>query len=254
MKIQYSSDLHLELYDNAVFVGNNPFTVSGDVLVLAGDVLPLREFDGYKKHTFFDWCSASFRETLIIPGNHEYYNDKVDKYPESWEMELRPNVRMYENRSVVIDNVEFILSTMWTKIPDRDWLKLKRGLNDFRCIRTVAGSFTAFDYNALHERDLAFIQGAVANSNAEHKVVVTHHVPSALLVAPEFVGSNIEKGFTVDLTKFIKKSKVDVWIYGHSHRSIDATIGKTRVVSNQLGYVCYREFRNNFIGDKFIEV
>lgn len=254
MKIQYSSDLHLELYDNAVFVGKNPFAAIGEVLVLAGDVLPLREFNDFKKHTFFDWCAANFRETLIIPGNHEYYYEKIDKYPEAWEMEIRPNVKMYENRSVVIDNIEFILSTMWTKIPDRDWLKLKRGMSDFTCIRTYAGPFTAVDYNALHKRDLAFIQDTVANSKAAHKVVVTHHVPSELLVASEFQGSNLEKGFTVDLTKYIRKSGIDVWIYGHSHRNIDATIGKTRMVSNQLGYVVYREFKNDFSGDKYIEL
>ena len=254
MKIQYASDLHLELYDNSVFVKRNPFAVSGDILVLAGDILPLREFDGYRKHTFFDWCASNFRETLIIPGNHEYYGANIDNYPESWEMELRPNVHMFENRSVIIDNVEFILSTMWTKIPYRDWPKPQRGLNDFRYIRTEAGSFTAFDYNALHERDLAFVNKAIAENTAEHKVVVTHHVPSSLCVAPEFQGSSMEKGFTVDLTDYIRKSGIDVWIYGHSHRSIDANIGKTRVVSNQLGYVCYREFKNNFIGDKYIEL
>ena len=254
MKIQYSSDLHLELYDNSYFLSNNPFEAVGDVLILAGDTFPLRELKDYRRNLFFDWCSYNFPQTLIIPGNHEYYYEKIDKYPEAWEMEIRPNVKMHENRSVVIDNVEFILSTMWTKIPDRDWLKLKRGMSDFRCIRTTAGPFNIFDYNTLHERDLAFIQDAVANSCAEHKVVVTHHVPSSLCVAQEFVGSNIEKGFTVDLTKYIKKSKVDAWIYGHSHRNIDTIIGKTRLVSNQLGYVVYREHKGSFSGEKYIEV
>ena len=39
---------------------------------------------------------------------------------------------------------------------------------------------------------------------------------------------------------------------GHSHE--DATIGNTRIVCNQLGYVYYRENLAGFDGGKFIEV
>ena len=37
MKIQYASDLHLELSGNSKYVKEIPFEVTGDVLVLAGD-------------------------------------------------------------------------------------------------------------------------------------------------------------------------------------------------------------------------
>lgn len=36
----------------------------------------------------------------------------------------------------------------------------------------------------------------------------------------------------------------EYWIYGHSHRNINAVIGKTQCVSNQLGYVFSGEHRN----------
>ena len=84
-------------------------------------------------------------------------------------------------------------------------------------------------------------------------VFVTHHVPSRLLVAPEFSGSSHDSGFTVDLTDYIKNSDIDLWVYGHSHRSIEKVIGKTRVVSNQLGYVAYGEYKKNFSGDKYYD-
>jgi predicted phosphodiesterase len=254
MKIQYASDLHLEFYDNSVFLARGPFKVAGDVLVLAGDTLLLKDFDDYKKHRFFDWCAANYKETFLVPGNHEYYRDNVSKYPDSWEKKLRDNVTMYENRSVVVDDTEFILSTLWSHIPMSNWLKLKKGMSDFSLIKAGLLPLTATTYNALHERDLSFIKKAVSESKSAHKVVVTHHVPSRLLVAPEFRGSDLECGFTVDLTDYIASSNIDVWVYGHSHRSIEKLIGHTRIVSNQIGYVAYGEYGKNFSGDRFVDL
>ena len=254
MKVQYASDLHLEFYDNSVFIARQPFKVAGDVLVLAGDTLPLAEFDTYKQHRFFDWCSKNYRETFLVPGNHEYYRDTIDAYPDSWEKTLRENVRMCENRVIRVDDVDFILSTLWSHIPGKDWLKIKSGMSDFTLIRDGKYPFTANTYNELHERDLAFIKNAVSSSNAAHKVVVTHHVPSRLLVAPEFKGSSLENGFTVDLTKYIESSGIDLWVYGHSHRSISRRIGGTLVVSNQIGYVVYGEYKTHFSGDRVADL
>ena len=43
MRIQYMSDLHLELWDNSRYIQANEFEVVGDVLVLAGDTFYLRD-------------------------------------------------------------------------------------------------------------------------------------------------------------------------------------------------------------------
>lgn len=254
MKVQYASDLHIEFYDNSVFLARGPFKVAGDILVLAGDTLPLIEFESYKRHRFFDWCADNFRETLLIPGNHEYYHNDIGMYPDAWCLHLRDNVTMYENGCVVVDDTEFILSTLWSHIPLSKWLTLKKGMSDFTLIKHNGKPFTATTYNALHERDLTFITDSVAASRAKHKVVVTHHVPSSLLVAPEFKNSSLESGFTVDLTDFIASSDIDLWVYGHSHRSINQLIGNTKVVSNQIGYAVYKENVQNFSGDRAVDL
>lgn len=254
MKVQYASDLHLEFYDNSVFIARNPFRVVGDVLVLAGDTLPLKEFDSYKRHRFFDWCADNFKQTFLIPGNHEYYRDDISKYPAAWRLPLRDNVAMYENGNVVVDDTEFILSTLWSHIPMSKWLALKAGMSDFSLIKDGRKPLTATSYNELHKRDLEFIKLADSTSNAKHKVVVTHHVPSRLLVAPEFVRSNLGCGFTVDLTDYIADSGIDLWVYGHSHRSIETVIGRTRMASNQVGYVVYGEHAKSFSGDRVVDL
>ncbi len=42
MRIQYMSDLHMELWDNSRYIRANEFEVVGEVLVLAGDTFYLR--------------------------------------------------------------------------------------------------------------------------------------------------------------------------------------------------------------------
>ena len=254
MKVQFASDLHLEFYGNATYLARNPFKAVGDVLVLAGDTMPLKEYDSYSRHRFFDWCADNYRQTFLVPGNHEYYRDDLQEYPDSWMKDLRPNVWMCENKSFLIDDTEFILSTLWSHIPGKDWPALQRGMTDFHLIRYGRKLLTQSVYNAMHERDLAFIKDAVSKSRAAHKVVVTHHVPTRLCVAPEFEGSALESGFTVDLTEYIESSGIDLWVYGHSHRSITRKVGDTLVTSNQIGYADYKEYLRNFSGKMSVDL
>ena len=96
---------------------------------------------------------------------------------------------------------------------------------------------------------------AVAESRAKTKIVLTHHVPTQLCTAEEFRDSNINGAFTVELGDYITDSDIDFWIYGHSHRNIDAQIDKTRIISNQLGYISHGEYlTNGFDSGRFIQI
>ena len=74
MKIQYMSDLHMELLENSRYIKAKEFDVVGDVLVLAGDTFYLRDIIAPQKR-FWNWASENFRQVLLVPGNHEFYND-----------------------------------------------------------------------------------------------------------------------------------------------------------------------------------
>ena len=74
MKIQYMSDLHMELWDNSRYIRANEYEVKGDVLVLAGDTFYLRYIIAPQKR-FWNWASENFRQVLLVPGNHEFYSN-----------------------------------------------------------------------------------------------------------------------------------------------------------------------------------
>ena len=102
MKIQYASDIHLELSDNSRFINRMPFEVTGDVLVFAGDIGYLRD-KTLPNIKFWKWASANYREVLLVPGNHEFYgNGDVLAYGDSWSREILPNVHYYQNKGYAL--------------------------------------------------------------------------------------------------------------------------------------------------------
>ena len=116
-------------------------------------------------------------------------------------------------------------------------------VNDFRLIKYGRKVLTAEIFNNEHTKCLNFIKKALNESKAKTKIIVTHHVPSSLLTAKEFRGSDINDAFTVDLTDFIKQCEAKYWIFGHSHRNINKVIGKTSCLCNQIGYVQVNEHK-----------
>ncbi|WP_321515373.1 hypothetical protein [Marinifilum fragile] len=61
MLIQYCSDLHLEFNANENFLIENPIEPVGDILILAGDIVPFAMLDQYM--WFFEHLSSKFKHT-----------------------------------------------------------------------------------------------------------------------------------------------------------------------------------------------
>ena len=139
------------------------------------------------------------------------------------------------------DDTDLIVSTLWGYIEPQDAFSTERRVNDFYRIKDCGVVINSERFNQEHAKCRAFIEKAVSESLAKHIVVATHHVPSFQLVSPDFQGSPINGAFTAELGNFIAYSRIDYWIYGHSHRNIDRIIGNTQCVSNQLGYVSHGE-------------
>ncbi len=242
MKIQYASDLHLEFRENSSFLNHHPLTVSGEILILAGDIGYIGD-ENYSRHPFWDWASENYRQVIVIPGNHEFYKMfDIDKLHDGWSWEIRKNISCYYNVvQSLTDETELITTTLWGHIKLQDAFQTESAITDFRRIRHGDGLLDWTRFNAEHDRCFRFLEQSVQQSKSKHIIVATHHVPSFELMAPEFKGSSLNGAFTVELGNYIAGSPIEYWIYGHSHRNIDKTIGNTRCVSNQLGYVFNNE-------------
>lgn len=253
MKIQYASDIHLEFLSNRQFIESKPFEVTGEILVLAGDSFYLNE-TGKTEHEFWDWASENYRQVLLIPGNHEYYGgyDILTK-GESWEWKFRDNVGYYQNKVVTIDDVDFILTTLWANIIDEAKGIAAMRMNDFRRIICDSRRFTPFESCNQHNQCLNFLQKSVEESKASKIVVVTHHLPSFQCFVRRPMMSMINFAYATNLEEFIENSRINLWIHGHNHENKDVTIGNTLITANHIGYVDYGQ-HIGFDGSRFVEI
>jgi len=255
MKIQYASDLHLEFAENRDYIEHGGIEPVGDVLVLAGDVSYLGDRNMMKRR-FFDWCAEHFRETFIVPGNHEFYHGyDIAHTMEDFEFAYRDNVTYLNNKSVVLDNTELFFTTLWTKISPLHMWEIQRGMNDFRHGRLDGVPLFANDVDGLHQQCLAWLDSALKASTAAHKVIVTHHCPTLRDAFNGYPGGALNTAFQVDLDAFIEQSGADYWIYGHTHFAggSGTKMGNTTLLCNQLGYVFYNE-HHAFDGEACLEV
>lgn len=240
MTIQYASDLHLEFSQNRDFVKTNPIEPKGDILLLAGDIVP---FAVMHKHTdFFNYVSDHFQHAYWVPGNHEYYNSDLADRCGTLHEKIKDNVSLVNNTSVIHDDMQFVFSTLWSKIGPLYAWQIEQGMSDFHVIRYKGKLFSAEQFNQLHEESISFVQKALEAKQTSKNIVVSHHIPTFQNYPEQYKGSVLSDAFAVELFDLIESDGPDYWIYGHHHSNVpDFEIGKTKLLTNQLGYVKYGE-------------
>jgi predicted phosphohydrolase len=251
MKIQYCSDLHLEFPENKEFLKKNPIKALGDILVLAGDIVP---FAIMEKHSdFFDYISDNFKQSFWIPGNHEYYHFDIADKCGILNEKIKSNVSLVNNISILQNGVKIIFSTLWSKIRTSFQWQIERGMSDFHVIKDKGLRFSADRFNQLHVESLEFVEKALSTEKDDKTVVVTHHVPTLMNYPEKYKGDVLNDAFAVELFELIEAEGPDYWIYGHTHHNTSGfKIGNTQMLTNQLGYVKYGE-NHLFDREKYID-
>jgi predicted phosphodiesterase len=233
MKILVLSDLHLGICEL-----ERPLT-DADVVVLAGDVGPLRQAAA--------WALRFDRPVLYVLGNHEFYGGCIEHAAAELEQLCAgTQVHVLDDEQIVIDGVRFLGSTLWT-----DFLLLgdgearqaaveaaQRSMRDFSRIRSAGNDalFTPADAAARFARHSAWLDARLDVPHDGPTVVITHHAPSPRSLHPRFAGSSLNACFVSDAEHLVGAGRAAVWIHGHTHDSFDYHLNGTRVVCNPRGY------------------
>lgn len=240
LKLQYASDLHLEFPANRDFLKQQPLKPVGEILVLAGDIVPFAILN--KHQDFFSLLSDQFEAVYWLPGNHEYYHFDIADKSGVLNEKIRSNIFLVNNTSAVYDNIQLLFSTLWSRISPANRWQIERSLNDFHVIKDEGSMFSAEKYNQLHEECLAFLQHEISSATTKKTAVFTHHCPTFLNYPAQYKGDVLNEAFAVELYDWIESSGIACWVYGHHHSNTpDFKIGKTNLVTNQLGYVQQKE-------------
>lgn len=241
LRIQYASDLHLELYDKAAF--QPMLRPVAPVLALAGDV---GRPDKRTYRDFLQYCSRNWRNVFVVAGNHELYNSR---HAGSWkhmpttsvdtaEQRLNscaviarefPNVHFLNRKRVDSDGVAFLGCTLWSDLSHGGDVEAGQMMNDYRLIAVpgeggVPVPITPELTSAWHLLDYLWLKHEIAACEEEGRpaVVITHHLPTYDLISPRWKGNVLNPAFASHSDDLIR-SPVRAWIAGHTHSGAHRT-------------------------------
>lgn len=235
MRIITYSDLHLEFGSGWTL----PSEADGDLMILAGDIVMLRDYDPLDR-LLQKWK----KPVLYVTGNHEYYTQRPmteeDDRFKAWLEGNHPHVKLLLDEEISIGGVNFFGGTMWTNFNGGDLRAMETArsqMNDFRLIynpdRTI---FSPADAVELHKHFASKLLNWFGKDLRGPRVVVSHTAP---VINPnsKYKGSSLAPAFnSLDMVEIIENHQPALWVYGHTHECDHQTIAGTRIISNQLGY------------------
>jgi predicted phosphodiesterase len=236
MRVQYMSDLHLEFGDFT------PAPTDADVVVLAGDI--------HVKAHALKWAQKHFKVPVVyVVGNHEYYKNNLGRAPRKLkEAAQGRNIHVLDNEALVLNGVRILGTTLWTDFrltgnqPLAEWDGMQT-MSDYTEIRNrVYHRLKPLDLLQEHVKAREFLESELATPFEGPTIVVTHHAPSVLCLAPKYLQnpSHLNASYASHLDRLMGKESVDVWVHGHCHDSVDFEQYGTRVLCNPRGYVGHR--------------
>lgn len=238
MKIQFMSDLHCEMYMDGGLRMLDDLPVTGDILVVAGDMA------GYKEIIpAVDILCSKFYQVIFVAGNHEYYFSDRNAVHNNRVMLGRrfENFHWLDGDVFEFQGQRFVGVTGWFRDSPSNWM-YENLLNDFRLIV----GYKKWVYG-LHEEHRKFLLENVRPGD----VVITHHAPTSLSTPLRFKTSQLNRFYVADFQDVIEKCQPKLWIHGHMHEPVDYDVMGCRVVANPKGYPGEP---SSFIANRIVEI
>jgi predicted phosphodiesterase len=265
MKLRVASDLHLEGFSSMPI----PLLVERflpleekdkeSVLILAGDICS----DVDLLHDFLEQAERRFKKVIFVPGNHEYYRHdyhELNGIFASFDNTLSNTVTPYSEEALgylkyTFEDVDFLITTLWSYggSTPLEQIMVSRALNDFRLIRVDDQKFS-IHFMIEEFKRMSGLLGNDLKAKDKKTIVITHHMPSVSLCHPRF-GNEIDGGFASPCDHLLEM-KPDLWVFGHTHDTVDQVVHGTRVICNPCGYRSEwnTDFNQYHLSPKFVNV
>jgi 3',5'-cyclic AMP phosphodiesterase CpdA len=235
-------DLHLDFWEEK---GRHPLAEMGrdflediDALVIAGDL-------SNKPKTRWTRLLKGIGELVdparvaVFPGNHDYYQFRLDDEARMAEMAAAAGVHYAQTREIRVGGSRILCATLWTDLRlggnfEANMDMAARVMNDYRTIRMNKGATRLLPRHtvAVHAEHRAWIEARLAEAFDGETIVATHHAPHPEAARPD----ESAPCYASDLTEMIGRLQPDRWIFAHVHRDFEAEIGATRISSASVGY------------------
>lgn len=249
-RLHILSDLHLERSD---WEPSSPPDV--DVVVLAGDVHP--GLEGLK------WARAAYGDLPIVfvPGNHEFHRHRLRGLWERMrDWGRSQNIHVLEQETVEVEGVRFFGATLWTdfrlfgeekhqavvdlaaaEMSDYDRIRHDDDGGDGDGDSGDGGDgggrmLCPRDTEEMNRRTREWLAGEAEKGNTKGAVIVTHHAPSERCLKPGRRDDKLSACYASHHEELVSRSGAALWVYGHTHWSMDFRLDGVRVLSNQRGY------------------
>lgn len=255
MRAWIFSDIHLRLPEAADMV--KPFAIpDADVAIVAGDVC-----DGMVQS--LKWMGSVLRphmRVVTVLGNHEFFGyDVPAARRDAARMATDLGIDLLDDSSCVIGNVRFLGGTLWTDFRLFEDIGEPPEFDARRCMSEAKRSFADYDEIwateasdmrmarllnprdtvELHKATAAFVDDELATPSDQRDVVVTHHAPYPRSVHQIYMDKPTSAAYASHMGGMIERRQPDMWIHGHTHRSFDYHVGRTRVLCNPRGYAMH---------------
>jgi predicted MPP superfamily phosphohydrolase len=233
MKFQIASDIHLEFYANNLWKFIKQFKITGECLILAGDI-------AYPTHPifdeFFEYIHDKYKHIFYVTGNHEYYQYKDVKTVSEIHAIIEEKLMKYSNIHFLnkqyydFEHYRILGCTLWF-YPEND----KKEMNDYNYIYISNNEKLT---NEWIEQEWKISREFVRENVHPKKIniVVSHHMPSYKMILPmyeKFILSNFYFASNCD-DLFVPQIKY--WICGHSHGLNEQEIKGVKCIMNAFGY------------------
>ena len=242
MIIRLLSDLHQEF---------EPYKVQSlaedheeTILVLAGDI-----DIGTDACDFIIEQANNFAHVIYILGNHEFYANDLDTLAGEIALKLSSvsNISFLNNDSVVIGDIKFIGSTLWTDMNNENpvsMFRAEQSMNDYHSIRRNGYKILSSTTIDLFKRNMIYLDTELSKLHCGPTIVVTHHLPSYESVHPLYRDSFINGAYASNCEKLMYDHDISYWLHGHTHQTMAYEVNGCKVRMNPFGYAGIEENLN----------